>query len=134
MNDKREPKPGEGALFPNTQARDERHPTHKGYAVLKDRSVLGVAAWQKAKGVISIKLDERETAYWAKRLGLRPAIEPEPEQSSGERYRQNFGKDMTPRERAGFGSGPERTPDNHGKNRAASQAEPWPDEEDDFPF
>lgn len=75
----RAPKEGEGALFINRFAKHEKHPARVGYIVapcdIPAGSVIGLAQWATRDGqTLSLKASPRDGAYFAKSLGLEPAI------------------------------------------------------------
>lgn len=68
-----EVKPGEGSLFPNKHAGgNAKAPGYKGYFVLPNGEVIGVALWKvdtKGGVILSLKVDDREGEYQARQLG-----------------------------------------------------------------
>lgn len=72
-----EVKPGEGTLNANKQPnRHAKAPSYKGFLILPSGELLGLALWKvetKNGTLLSLKVDDREGEYHAKRLGRRQA-------------------------------------------------------------
>lgn len=71
-----EVKPGEGSLFENNppNGRHEKAPRFRGFLALPNGQLVGVACWvvktKTGKTILSLKCDDREGEFQAKRLGF----------------------------------------------------------------
>lgn len=88
------PKPGQGTLNRNRfkESDDDGKPTHKGYLILPDGSVVGLAQWKvetKNGHLLSLKVDDSEGAYWAKQLNRQHTNGEAQQNAGGDRQRDS---------------------------------------------
>jgi hypothetical protein len=127
-----EQKPGTGALFKNAPkgGKKEGSPDYKGFLMLPDGSIVGLALWEKeTKGgtvILSLAVDDREGEYHAKKNGARQVTKDDTQRKADPAARE-FGRGASDRESAGFGRG------ERGESGFSSRVE-QDDFDDEIPF
>lgn len=128
-----QPKPGQGTLYKNKQKnQNEKAPVYKGFHILPDGSVLGLAMWKielEGGTILSLKTDDGEAKYWAKKHGRRAHLA-EGADDGGQQQERSVPQPRTATDRGGdrqsrHGGGSSR----HAETRQFSE-----DLDDEIPF
>lgn len=68
-----QPREGQGSLFRNKHKQNDKAPSYRGYFILPNGEVVGLALWsvdtRDGDKILSLKVDDRESEYHAKKLG-----------------------------------------------------------------